>query len=147
MERDRPIDQPLPGNFYLEPDDQALARPRSELASAHDFKHWSAHATISQPMRVLEYSAFDPSRFIAAYRRIVAAIEGNDFRAADIKKLENLHHGKFYRAKLDHSNRLLFALALDDQQQSVYESLPPLIVVGGAGSGKTALTLEKMKCG
>src|ERR1700675_3499911 len=67
-------------------------------------------------MRVLEYSGFDPSRFVSAYRRIVAAIEGNDFRATDIKKLENLHHGKFYRAKLDHSNRLLFALVRQGQE-------------------------------
>lgn len=164
-------------------------------------------------MRVLEYSGFDPSRFTSAYGRIVAAIENNDFKAVDIKKLDNLRHGKFYRAKLDHSNRLLFALvrqgqevcavmleviehhaydrsrflrgasidedkipiitnvtpedaepirylhanrravlyldkplSLDDEQQRIYESAPPLIVIGGAGSGKTALTLEKMKC-
>jgi hypothetical protein len=164
-------------------------------------------------MRVLEYSGLNTSRVETAYRRVVAALERNDFRAADVKKLVNLHHGKFYRAKLDHSNRLLFALlrhgtevcavilevieqhaydrsrflrgaaiddekipvvaappaveeaepvrylhanrravlyldkplSLDDAQQAIYESAPPLVVIGGAGSGKTALTLEKMK--
>ena len=164
-------------------------------------------------MRVLEYSGLDTSRVETAYRRIVAALERDDFRAADVKKLVNLHHGKFYRAKLDHSNRLLFALvrrdtevcaimlevierhaydrsrflrgsaidddkippiaappaveeaesvrylharrrevlyldkplSLDDAQQAIYESPPPFVVIGGAGSGKTALTLEKMK--
>jgi hypothetical protein len=61
-------------------------------------------------MRVLEYSGLDTSRVETAYRRVVAALERNDFRAADVKKLVNLHHRKFYRAKLDHTNRLLFAL-------------------------------------
>lgn len=36
-------------------------------------------------------------------------------------------------------------ISFDDAQQSVYRQLPPLIVVGSAGSGKTALTLEKLK--
>ncbi len=61
-------------------------------------------------MRVLEYSGLNTSLVETAYRRIVAALERDDFKAADVKKLVNLHHGKFYRAKLDHSNRLLFAL-------------------------------------
>jgi hypothetical protein len=153
-------------------------------------------------MRVLEYSGLNTSRVETAYRRVVAALERNDFRAADVKKLVNLHHGKFYRAKLDHSNRLLFALlrhgtevcavilevieqhaydrsrflrgaaiddekipvvaappaveeaepvrylhanrravlyldkplSLDDAQQAIYESAPPLVVIGGADS-------------
>jgi hypothetical protein len=164
-------------------------------------------------MRVLEYSGLRTARVDAAYRRVVAAIERDDFRAADVKKLVNLHHGKFYRAKLSASDRLVFALvrhggqmcavmleviehhaydrsrfmrcaaidedkiptlaeppaveeaeaarylhpsrreilyldrvlSLDDAQQAVYAADPPLILVGGAGSGKTALTLEKMK--
>jgi hypothetical protein len=45
-----------------------------------------------------------------AYRGIVAAVERGDFLRADVKKLLGLNHGKFYRAKLDDSNRLLFAL-------------------------------------
>jgi len=36
-------------------------------------------------------------------------------------------------------------LSFDDAQESVYRLPPPLIVVGSAGSGKTALTLEKLK--
>jgi hypothetical protein len=164
-------------------------------------------------MRILEYSGLDTSRVETAYRRIVGALERDDFRAADVKKLVNLHRGKFYRAKLDYSNRLLFALvrrgsevcavmleviahhaydrsrflrgsaidddkipdiaappaieeaqtvrylhakrreilyldkplSLDDAQQAIYESAPPFVLIGGAGSGKTALTLEKMK--
>lgn len=36
-------------------------------------------------------------------------------------------------------------ISFDDRQQSIYALEPPLIVIGSAGSGKTALTLEKMK--
>lgn len=36
-------------------------------------------------------------------------------------------------------------LSFDDAQQAVYATTPPFIVIGSAGSGKTALTLEKMK--
>ena len=36
-------------------------------------------------------------------------------------------------------------ISFDDDQQAVFGVSPPLIVVGSAGSGKTVLTLEKMK--
>ena len=36
-------------------------------------------------------------------------------------------------------------ISFDEAQQRIYALLPPLIVIGSAGSGKTALTLEKMK--
>lgn len=36
-------------------------------------------------------------------------------------------------------------ISFDDRQQEIYDFPPPLIVIGAAGSGKTALTLEKMK--
>lgn len=37
------------------------------------------------------------------------------------------------------------ALSFDDTQSAVFASAPPMVLVGSAGSGKTALTLEKMK--
>ncbi|MXD03756.1 hypothetical protein FQ005_27095, partial [Escherichia coli] len=36
-------------------------------------------------------------------------------------------------------------LSFDDEQQALYEHPLPLVIVGSAGSGKTALVLEKMK--
>ncbi|HJS92139.1 MAG TPA: UvrD-helicase domain-containing protein [Steroidobacteraceae bacterium] len=36
-------------------------------------------------------------------------------------------------------------LSFDDAQDAIYRMTPPLIIVGGAGSGKTALALEKLK--
>lgn len=164
-------------------------------------------------MKILEYIEFAPPRNKTLYTRVREAIERDDFRAADIKKLSNLTQGKFYRAKLDYADRLLFSIvrykgeayalmlevieqhaydksrflrgadvdeakipaadpaeaireaepvgylnpnrpqvhwldkviSFDDAQHAVYQQAAPLIIVGSAGSGKTALTLEKMK--
>ena len=164
-------------------------------------------------MKILEYIGLDTSRVSASYRKVADAIARHDFRAAQVKKLANLSHGKFYRAKLGGADRLLFSLvrhgdevcalmlevianhdydksrflrgaaidetriadvdaadaikeaqpvrylhpertaihlldkplSFDDTQEAVYRQPPPLIVVGSAGSGKTALTLEKLK--
>lgn len=164
-------------------------------------------------MRILEYTGLDTAGVAAQYRKATEAIAREDFRAAEVKKLVNLGHGKFYRARLDGANRLLFALvrhggetcalmlevienhdyrksrflrgatvdetkiadvdataaraeaqpvrylhpqrtaihfldrpiSFDDAQEAMYRLPPPLIVVGSAGSGKTALALEKLK--
>lgn len=164
-------------------------------------------------MRILEYIGLDTTRAGAAYRGVTEAIARGDFRAAQVKKLASLAHGRFYRARLNDADRLLFSLvrhndevcalmlevianhdydrsrflrgaaideskiadadvagalreaqplrylhpertavhlldkpiSFDDAQEAVYREPPPLIVVGSAGSGKTALTLEKLK--
>jgi hypothetical protein len=164
-------------------------------------------------MKVLEYIGLDVSRHKVQYSKVIAAIEKDDFRSADVKKITNLSHGKFYRAKLDYTNRLIFSIirhgdevyalmleiienhnydksrflrgaavnennlpdietlqaaieaepvryvhpkrreihlldkviSFDDAQDTIYRMPPPLIVVGSAGSGKTMLTLEKLK--
>ena len=164
-------------------------------------------------MKILEYVGLDTSRVKTSYQKVAAAIARLDFRGAQVKKLANLSHGKFYRAKLDGADRLLFSLvryqgevcvlmlevianheydksrflrgapidedkiadshadeairdaepvrylnpqstaihlldkpiSFDDAQEAIYRHPPPLIVVGSAGSGKTALTLEKLK--
>lgn len=164
-------------------------------------------------MLILEYTDLNTAKCKAQYKKVVDAIARDDFRAADVKKLVNVTHGKFYRAKLDQANRLLFSIvhhggtayalmlevienhaydksrflrgatvdeaklpsieapdaakdaeparyihperreihlldkviSFDDAQETVYRQPPPLIVVGSAGSGKTALTLEKLK--
>lgn len=164
-------------------------------------------------MKILEYIGLDTSRVKASYTKVREAIARDDFRSAEVKKLVNLSHGKFYRAKLDYASRLVFSLvrhgdevcalmlevvenhaydrsrflrgadideakipdaeaaverkeaqalrflhpehtaihlldkpiSFDDAQETIYRQPPPLVVVGSAGSGKTALTLEKLK--
>ncbi|TAK71788.1 MAG: hypothetical protein EPO19_04010 [Betaproteobacteria bacterium] len=61
-------------------------------------------------MKILEYIGLDTFRVKASYRKVADAIARRDFRAAQVKKLANLGHGKFYRAKLDDADRLLFSL-------------------------------------
>ena len=61
-------------------------------------------------MRILEYTGLDTSAVASSYAKVTKAIAAGDFRAAQVKKLANVAHGKFYRARLDDANRLLFAL-------------------------------------
>jgi hypothetical protein len=67
-------------------------------------------------MRILEYTGLATASVAMQYRKATEAIAREDFRAAEVKKLVNLGHGKFYRARLDGANRLLFALVRHDGQ-------------------------------
>lgn len=59
-------------------------------------------------MRLLQHKGLDLRRVKPAFAKVRAAIEAGDFKSADVKKL---HVGPYYRAKLDHSNRLLLQFA------------------------------------
>ncbi|WP_063890960.1 ankyrin repeat domain-containing protein [Burkholderia ubonensis] len=163
-------------------------------------------------MKIVEYVGLDTSRVRAQYEKICAALERDDFRHAQVRKLVGVTHGAFYRAKLDYANRLLFTLihhdgqicalmleviehhayeksrflrgatiddaripdvdvptpedatpvrylhpvrrdihllgnvlSFDDVQEAIYREPAPLVLAGSAGSGKTALTLEKLR--
>ena len=61
-------------------------------------------------LKILEYVDLDTSRLAANYRKVADAIARSDFRAAQVKKL----HGRYYRAKLNDSDRLLFCLLSHD---------------------------------
>ncbi|AGX88446.1 AAA family ATPase [Candidatus Symbiobacter mobilis] len=167
-------------------------------------------------MRVLTYKDLDLRKVKAAFAKVRAYLEADDFRSADVKKLAP---GKFWRAKLGRSDRLLLQFArcggqtvclvlevienhayeksrflrgipvdeskieaepvgapeqedhavleaaalrwlhptrsefelldrpivFDDAQEAVRRLVPPVVVVGSAGSGKTAVTLAKMR--
>jgi len=86
--------------------------------------------TDTRLMRLLEYAGLDTSHCPSAYAKAAAAIERDDFSSAEIKKLTH-GAGRFYRARLDHTNRLLLtfvrqdgqtcALALEVIEQHAYE--------------------------
>ena len=59
-------------------------------------------------MRFLQYKGLELGRLKPAFEKIKLAIEADDFRSADVKKL---HVGPYYRAKLDYANRLLLQFA------------------------------------
>jgi len=59
-------------------------------------------------MRLLQYKDLDLRRVKPAFAKVRAAIEAGDFKSPDVKKLQS---GGYYRARLDHSNRLLLQFA------------------------------------
>jgi hypothetical protein len=59
-------------------------------------------------MRVLLHKDLNLRRVKATFEKVRAAIEADDFRSADVKKL---NPGGYHRAKLDHANRLLLQFA------------------------------------
>ncbi len=61
-------------------------------------------------MKILEYVGLDTTRATARYEEVRRAMERDDFRHAEVKKLANVTHGRFYRARLDYANRLLFSI-------------------------------------
>lgn len=69
---------------------------------------WATRPTSAHSMRLLQYKDLDLRRVKPAFAKVSAAIESGDFKSPDIKKL---HTGGYYRAKLDHSNRLLLQFA------------------------------------
>jgi UvrD/REP helicase N-terminal domain len=93
---------------------------------------------------ILEYiaqHAYDKSRFL----RRNAVIDENKIPViADVEQVES-EPLVYLNPELPTFNLLNKVLSFDDAQQTVYTLPPPLIVIGSAGSGKTALTLEKMK--
>ena len=64
-------------------------------------------------MRLLLYKGLDLRRVKPAFEKIKAAIEADDFRSADVKKL---NAGPYYRARLDYANRLLLQFARVEQR-------------------------------
>ena len=87
-------------------------------------------------MRFLLYKDLDLRRVKPTFAKVRAAIEANDFKSPDVKKL---HVGNYYRAKLDHSNRLLLQFARYNTEMvclalEVIENEPMrLVTVPGVG--------------
>jgi len=161
-------------------------------------------------MRLLTYAGLEPGTLQAQFDKFRAAIERDDLRSVDMKKLAN---APYFRAKLDHASRVLVRfvryreetvclaleiifqhayeksrflrnarvdeskfedtslrtatadatpvrylhpgrsdfhlldqpISFDAAQEEIYRLPAPLVLVGSAGSGKTALTLQKLR--
>lgn len=92
-------------------------------------------------LEVIANHAYDKSRFLRGATIDEARIPDADCAEAqrDAQPLRYLHPEHAAVHLLDKP------ISFDDAQEAIYREPPPLIVVGGAGSGKTALTLEKLK--
>ncbi|MBX2807390.1 MAG: hypothetical protein KTR20_02070, partial [Cellvibrionaceae bacterium] len=93
---------------------------------------------------VLEFianHAYDKSRFLSRG----VQVDNDDIPAiASIESIEaeELNYLNLQRNQVNWLDKIL---SFDDEQTAIYQRQPPLIIIGSAGSGKSALTLEKIK--
>lgn len=97
---------------------------------------------VALALEVVENHAYDRSRFLRGAKvdeDKIPAVEAGDVAAEELPELAYLNPASSRVHLLDK------VLSLDDAQETVYRLPPPLILIGSAGSGKTALALEKLK--
>ncbi len=92
-------------------------------------------------LEFIENHAYNKSRFLKG-----GAVVDED-KIPDIVKPEEIDTEQLiYLNKNSSTFHLLDKIiSFDSAQQGIYALIPPLIIIGSAGSGKTVLTLEKMK--
>ncbi|XAH22860.1 UvrD-helicase domain-containing protein [Xylophilus sp. GW821-FHT01B05] len=92
-------------------------------------------------LEIIAHHAYDKSRFLRGVRVDEALIEDAtpDEARAGAEAVRYLHPGRGVFHLLDKP------ISFDDAQDAIYRLPPPLVLVGSAGSGKTALTLEKLR--
>ncbi|SDY61808.1 UvrD-helicase domain-containing protein [Nitrosomonas sp. Nm58] len=92
-------------------------------------------------LEFIKNHAYQDSRFLRQVSHI------NEDNIPLILKPDEISEKQLFYLNPNHTsfNLLDKIISFDDRQQSIYDLQPPLIVIGSAGSGKTALTLEKMK--
>ncbi len=93
---------------------------------------------------VLEYihqHAYEHSRFLARG----VTIDEERIPAAGPESAETAPELPYLNPALHRFHLLDKVLSFDDDQEAIYRQTPPLVIIGSAGSGKTALTLEKLK--
>ena len=86
--------------------------------------------------------AYEKSKFLRGVRIDEAKIMAVD-RAESVA--EDTPQLRYVNPDVKRFHFLDKAISFDPEQQEVYRLSAPLIIIGPAGSGKTALTLEKMK--
>ena len=92
-------------------------------------------------LEVIPNHDYDKSRFLRG-----AAIDESKIPDADADEaVRDAEPVRYLHPERTAIHLLDKPISFDDTQDAVYRQPPPLIVVGSAGSGKTALTLEKLK--
>jgi hypothetical protein len=93
-------------------------------------------------LEVIKEHNYAHSRFLRG-----ATIDESRFVAVDSpeKETENITDLSYLNKSSKVIHTLNKFISFDDFQKDIYTLQPPLIIVGSAGSGKTALVLEKLK--
>ena len=92
-------------------------------------------------LEFIKNHAYETSRFL--YQN--ANLDENKIPVIEKHEESEAKELVYLNAKQRNFNLLDKIISFDVSQQAIYDLQPPLIIIGSAGSGKTALTLEKMK--
>jgi len=93
-------------------------------------------------LEFIENHAYDKSRFLRGAKIDDTKIPAFNLAAVKDEELDRL---PYVNTNTRRFNILDKTLCFDDAQEETFRANPPLIVIGSAGSGKTALALEKIK--
>lgn len=96
--------------------------------------------TVCLALEVIHQHAYEKSRFLRG-----GAVDESKLEAAAAPRCDQVPQARYLhpgRAEFHLQDKVL---SFDDTQDSIYRAVPPLILVGSAGSGKTALLLEKLR--
>jgi hypothetical protein len=94
-------------------------------------------------LEVILNHEYDKSRFLRG-----AEVDESKIRILSSEKdieTEDILPLTYVNAKASTFNLLDKAISFDESQEEVFRRRPPVVIIGSAGSGKTALTLEKIK--
>ena len=94
-------------------------------------------------LEVIEHHAYEKSKFLRG-----AAIDENKLKPIEKKEIEKPPTQQplvYVNEKRPVFHLLDKIICFDKDQDDIYHLPVPLVIIGSAGSGKTALTLEKMK--
>ncbi len=94
-------------------------------------------------LEVILNHAYDKSRFLAGARVDESKLEPAP--SVDAVEEEEVVDMPYVNEKQQYFHVLDKILSFDEEQEAVFHAPPPVIIIGSAGSGKTALTLEKIK--
>jgi hypothetical protein len=97
--------------------------------------------TVCLALEVILHHAYEKSRFLRG-----ALVDESKIIEADLPAVAAAAKPvRYLNPARSHFHLLDKVISFDETQELVYQTKPPLIVVGSAGSGKTALTLEKLR--
>lgn len=89
-------------------------------------------------LEIIRNHNYNDSRFLNGANVIEENIKKDDIES-------NVEEIKFINNNTESFHFLNKAVSFDDQQSAIYNERLPLILIGSAGSGKTLLSLEKLK--